>query len=73
MSNIENITPEDSFVPVFLVTPTKDEMAEMILADKENSSKEQRVLEQEQKKQSAIDKLKVLGLTDEEISAIIKV
>lgn len=66
----QEITPNDSVVPVFLVPLTAEEEAERAQWAVEA---EQRVKDEEAKvahRESAIGKLKKLGLTDEEIAAL---
>jgi hypothetical protein len=69
-----DITPEDSVVPVYLVEPTEEEIAEREALAKQLSKEEaDRVAMEEAKeaaKASAIAKLAALGLTEEEATAI---
>ena len=65
-----DITPEDSVVPVFLVEPTK---AEKEQHEKEVLEFEQRQNEKIAKKQAALKKLEKLGLTEEDILAILSI
>jgi hypothetical protein len=73
----ENITPEDSVVPVYLVPLSQEQINE--LEDMTNKLELDRILDEEQKqakdeaKQSALAKLKALGLTEEEAKAIVGV
>lgn len=67
---MKDITPENSIVPVYLVPPTKEEIAEQeqrILEDQERRQQEQA---KEEAKISALEKLAKLGLTEEEAKAI---
>jgi hypothetical protein len=68
---MKDITPEDSVVPVYLKEPTKKDLQERERWAKEQ---EERELAQQVKidsKQSALEKLATLGLTEEEIQAVI--
>jgi len=68
---MEDITPEDSVVPVFLVPLTEEEEAERkkrALEAAEREAEEQAKLDA---KESALNKLATLGLTEEEARAII--
>lgn len=65
--DVEDITPEDSVVPVYLEPWTEEKLAEIAETNK--------VFEAEQKardkvRNSALKKLEKLGLTVEEIQAI---
>lgn len=67
----EDITPEDSIVPIYLV-PLTDE--EQISRDEWNDYIISRDLEFEKKeiaKESALAKLENLGITQEELSALL--
>ena len=67
----EDITPEDSIVPIYLV-PLTDE--EQISRDEWNDYIISRDLEFEKKeiaKESALSKLEKLGITQEELSALL--
>jgi hypothetical protein len=63
-----DITPEDSVVPVFLEEPTDEEIAER---QAEHEAREEAQAEREAVRASAKAKLLALGLTEEEIQAII--
>lgn len=65
---MKDITPSDSVVPVYLVPLTKEELIENRQSEKEREDVE---LELRKNKDSAISKLKKVGLTDDEIKAII--
>lgn len=68
---MKDITPENSIVPVYLVPPTKEEIAEQeqrILEDQERRQQEQA---KEEARISALEKLAKLGLTEEEAKAIV--
>jgi hypothetical protein len=71
----EDITPEDSIVPVYLVPLTPEEEAQREAEHKTWKQEEkQRELEAEQKEQSrlsALAKLESLGLTEDELKALI--
>ena len=64
-------TPEDSVVPVYQVIPTEEEILdrETLLAEQEA-----RFAEEEAKRvarESALAKLAVIGITEEELSALL--
>lgn len=66
----ENITPEESVVPIYLVPPTEEEVAERRTLGEEST---QKMLEEEAKvvaKEAALAKLAKLGLTEEEARAV---
>ena len=64
----QDITPADSVVPVYLEPPTKTELdARKAEADAVESAR----LEREAKLESALNKLKSLGLTESEAKIII--
>lgn len=71
----QEITPEDSIVPVYLVPPTAEEIAANEAAqaqlEAEQAAAEQAAADKETAKASATAKLKKLGLTDDEIAALI--
>lgn len=63
-----DITPEGSVVPIYLVPTTNEELAERL-----QQAEELAVIQkaQDDAKQSALQKLSKLGLTEEEAKAII--
>lgn len=68
---MEDITPDDSVVPVYLVPLSEDTLREqeqwaLIVAEQEAEQ-----TRKEEVKQSALAKLSKLGLTEEEAHAII--
>lgn len=63
-----DITPKDSVVPIYLEPPTKAELDER--KEQENYRESAR-LEREAKLESALNKLKSLGLTESEAKIII--
>ena len=67
----EDITPEGSVVPVYLASLTEEELDSMAIADAENESKVAQAEAKEEAKASARAKLAVLGLTEEEVLALI--
>lgn len=73
--NAEDITPEDSVVPVYLIPPTEEEIAEREAAQAEREAEEAARLEQEAATEtaraSALKKLAKLGLTENEAKAVI--
>lgn len=72
--NLEEITPEDSVVPVYLEPLTKEEIAKRKLEHEKFLQAEQQEKDQQIKKeqdiQAAILKLSKLGLTEDEAKAI---
>jgi hypothetical protein len=62
------ITPDDSVVPVFLIEPTDAEIAQR---QAELQAKETAETARQTKLDSAITKLKALGLTESEANVII--
>lgn len=74
IDSLEEITPEDSVVPVYL-EPLSDEEVEKRKAEYKKflemeEAEKQEQLKKEQAIQAAIDKLSKLGLTEEEARAI---
>lgn len=67
----EDITPEDSIVPVYLVPLTVEEEAERIRTSIEESNRLAELQAQEDAKKSAREKLSRFGLTEDEIKAVI--
>jgi hypothetical protein len=63
-----DITPADSAVPVFLEEPTDEEIAER---QAQHEVQEEARVAKEAAHESALEKLAALGLTEEEIQAII--
>lgn len=72
---IIDITPQDSVAKIFLVPITNEELLErqeiQNKIDKELEDNKNKELEQELIRQSAIEKLAKLGLTEEEAKAVI--
>lgn len=68
---MQDITPEDSIVPIFLSPPTKEEQLELEKIEKEENIKKALLEEKQLVRISAINKLSKLGLTEEEAKAII--
>ncbi|CAB4161542.1 hypothetical protein UFOVP772_57 [uncultured Caudovirales phage] len=67
-----DITPEDSVVPVFLIELTDAEIAQREAEEQEiQEAKETAETARETKLDSAITKLKALGLTESEAKIII--
>lgn len=71
MDTTNEITPEESVIPVYLIPMDESELADMaqqqLLLDEQISLFVQR----EQARQSALAKLEAIGLTTEEITALI--
>ena len=63
-----DITPADSVVPVYLEEPTDEELAER---QAEHEKMEAERLARQEKLDSALAKLKKLGLTEDEAKAVI--
>jgi len=72
---MEDITPEDSAAPVYLVPPTQEELDELATFAEEQRLLEAELLAQENMRQearnAALAKLTKLGLTEEEAKAVI--
>lgn len=72
--NLEEITPEDSVVPVYLEPLTEEEIAKRKIEYEKFLQAEQQEKDQQIKKeqdiQAAIAKLAKLGLTEDEAKAI---
>ena len=66
----EDITPEDSIVPVYLVPLTEEEEAERAQWAQEQADREAAEEAKKEARQSALGKLAALGLTEDEISAL---
>jgi DNA-binding NarL/FixJ family response regulator len=66
-TQIKNITPADSIVPIFLQEPTAEELEQR---QKEHEQHQQEIQRLTSLRQSAISKLINLGLTEEEISTL---
>lgn len=66
----EDITPEDSVVPVYLVPLTPEEEAEREQWDAEAAERETVETAKQEARASALAKLSALGLTEDEISAL---
>jgi hypothetical protein len=67
----EDITPEDSIVPVYLVPLTEEEEAERAQRAQEQADREAAEKAKEEAKVSARAKLTALGLTEDEVAALI--
>ena len=74
---MEDITPEDSAAPVYLVPPTQEELDELAIFAEEQRLLEAELLAQENMRQearnAALAKLTKLGLTEEEARAVLGV
>jgi len=66
----EDITPEDSIVPVYLVPLTAEEEEERVVWAQEQADRELAEQAKADHRKSALAKLAKLGLTEEEISAL---
>lgn len=71
MDTTNEITPEDSVVPVYRIPMTEEEIAATEYGRELMLAEEQRITERQQAKESAIQKLALLGLTVEEVNSII--
>lgn len=67
-----DITPEDSVVPVFLVPLTEEEEAERLVWAEEAAERELKDAAKVKARESAVKKLAKLGLTEDEIAALIQ-
>lgn len=65
------ITPDDSVVPVWLVPLTPEEEAEREQWAVEQAEREQAEQEKQAARESARSKLAKLGLTDDEVAALL--
>lgn len=68
---MEEITPNESIVPVYLVPLTAEEESERKQLAKELKEFEKKIKAKEAARKSALEKLAALGLSKEEISALI--
>jgi hypothetical protein len=68
---MKNITPAESIVPVYLIPLTPEEEAERKQLAKEKKAEEKTVKAKESARKSALEKLVKLGLSEEEILALI--
>lgn len=66
----EDITPEDSVVPVYLVPLTPEEEAEREQWALEQAAREQAEADKQKARESALAKLAKLGLTEEELATL---
>lgn len=66
------ITPTDSVVPVFLIPLTAEEEAERAAWAEEEAAREVKEAAEVKARESGIKKLAKLGLTDEEIAALLQ-
>jgi hypothetical protein len=64
-----DITPEDSVVPVYQIIESNEELAKR---QSEHEAQEEAKTARETIRESALTKLSALGLTEEEVQAIIK-
>jgi hypothetical protein len=72
---MEEITPEDSVAPVYLVPPTEEETAELFQLAADEEARQAKIVAAEDARQearsTALIKLATLGLTEEEAKAVI--
>jgi hypothetical protein len=68
---MEDITPKDSVVPVYLIPPTEEEVGEREKWAAEETARQAAIEAAAAAKESALAKLAKLGLTEEEITALI--
>jgi len=66
----EDITPEDSIVPVYLVPLTPEEEAEREAWAVEQAEREAAEQAKQEARASALEKLAKLGLTQDEVAAL---
>jgi hypothetical protein len=67
----EDITPQDSIVPIYLVPLTEEEEAERAQWAQEQADREAAEEAKKEARQSALGKLAALGLTEDEIQSFI--
>lgn len=70
MPSIEDITPDDSVVPIYSVIYEEHE-PEYIALSEDEISPDEMIAAQQALKESALAKLALLGLTEEEAKAVI--
>lgn len=70
-SLFEEITPEDSIVPVYKLETTKEQEDEIKKGDLELSEFKTKEKSKSKKRDSALAKLEKLGITQEELSALL--
>ena len=68
---MEDITPADSVVPVYLVQMTEEEIVERAAWTAQEAEREAAELTKVAAKEAALTKLAALGLTEEEVAALI--
>ena len=66
----KNVTPEDSVIPVYLIPLTPEEEAERAQWAKDEQERQAAIQAKEDARQSALEKLAKLGLTEDEAKAI---
>jgi hypothetical protein len=71
MDNLQEITPEDSVVPIYLAEPTEESIADEAFRRAEFEAMTAELEAKNAVKQSALQKLSQLGLTEDEARAII--
>lgn len=68
---VKDITPQDSVVPIYLIPLTDAELKNLKKVEEEEENNKKAIdLSMNKAKESAISKLKGLGLTDDEIKAL---
>lgn len=72
MSEPIDITPEDSVIPVYLIPLTPEEEAERKQWATEAEQREKDEIAKVDAKASAISKLSALGLTEEEVTSLLR-
>ena len=65
------ITPEDSVVPVYLIPLTPEEETEREQWAEEQAAREAAEAQKVADREAALSKLKKLGLTDDEVAALV--
>lgn len=65
------VTPEGTFEIEMTTEEIAQREQDAIQAEQERIAYEQKIAQAEQRKQSAISKLKAIGLTDEEINSLL--
>lgn len=71
MDTTNEITPEESVVPVYQIPMTAEEIAASEYGYQLELAEQQRIEQMQQARQTAIAKLEAIGLTTEEITALI--
>jgi hypothetical protein len=68
---VQDITPEDSVTPIYLVQLTEEEATELEQLAAQEQARVVAIETQRADRQSALEKLGALGLTEDEVRALI--